>query len=137
MALRWALVPFAALVGILASLLVAIPLNSFIRFLLWRAGHPMPGKHILLFVLPFDGAIAAALFILLGTWAAPRRRCVVALALFLLGSGVAWLLVGQIKYPDFAPGGPLRVLSPIVGTCSGGFLAYVIACFLFRTKKVD
>lgn len=96
----------------------------------------MPGKLFLMYVLPFDGALAAFLFVLLGSWVAPQRRSIVALALFVVGCCIAWLLVGEFYSPQFSPDGPIRVWWPLIGTCSGGLLACVIACFLFRPAQV-
>ena len=136
-ALRWALVPVAAVVGFLASFILAVPLNRFIHWLVWSAGHPMPGKLFLLYVLPYDGALAASLFILLGAWAAPRHRFMIALLLFFIGGRVAWSWVGEFYSPLRPPNGEIiRVWWPIIGTCTGGLLACILALILFRPKQV-
>jgi RsiW-degrading membrane proteinase PrsW (M82 family) len=134
---RWLCVLPAAILGFVLSFLVAIPLNRLIHDLLWTNGHMMPGKDFILYVLPYDGAVAASLFIIAGVLVAPERKGLTALILLLLGGIVAWLQVGEFYAPDANPHGPIRVWWPIVGTYLGGLVAYasvIVTCSSYRTK---
>ena len=121
--LRSATVPVSALLGFVVAFALALLLNEAIHRYLWSTGHVMPGKEFLAFVLPFDGALAAALVVLAGAFAAPAHRIRVALILFLVGGLLAWSLVGEFYSPERHREGPVRLWWPIVGTYLGGLSA--------------
>jgi hypothetical protein len=118
--LRWLLVPLAAFIGFLASIVLAGPLNMLIHYLLWSNSQVMPGKMFLLYALPYDGALAASLFIQFGAYAAPNHKKLASLCLLILGGIFAWLFVGEFYSPQFSHSGPIRVWWPIIGTYLGG-----------------
>jgi hypothetical protein len=125
--LRWLFVPFAAALGFLASIVLAGPLNMLIHYVLWSNGYAMPGKMFLMYALPYDGALAASLVIQFGTYAAPKRKKLAALCLFIGGCVLAWSLVGEFYSPEAlitngVRHGPVRVWWPLIGTVMGGLL---------------
>jgi hypothetical protein len=134
--LRWLFVPLAALLGFLASIVLAGPLNMLIHYILWASGHAMPGRMFLLYALPYDGALAASLFIQFGTYAAPSHKNFAALCLLIFGGIIAWQFVGTVYSPGFSPRGPIRVWWPIVGTYIGGIFTCVWVCVVSRTGRV-
>jgi len=139
---RWALMPFAALCGCATSFLVAVPISNLIHSILWSRGHYVPGKMFLLYVLPFDGAVAASLFILFGTWAAPSHKKAVAAILFLIGAVIAWSFLGETYSPQhiFSHGaihGPIRIWWPIIGTYTGGICTLILICLFLRNRQND
>jgi len=96
----------------------------------------MPGKDFLLYAMPYDGALAASLFIQFGTYAAPSHKRWAALCLLVIGGIVAWRLVGVTYAPDFSPNGPVRVWWPIIGTYTGGIITFVWLCIVSRMKPI-
>lgn len=133
---RWLLVPFAAVAGFAVSLLLALVINGCLHSLVEWAGFAIYGKdRFERILLPVDGALAAALVILMGAWAAPRCRLTTALCLLCIGGVFAWLLVGDFLSWKFSPHGPVRVWQPIVGTYTGGVIACVLVYLIFRTAK--
>jgi len=129
------MVPLAALAGLIASFVVIRPLNSAIHYVLWETGRQMPGKMFLLYVLPYDGAVAAVLFVLFGTWAAPTNRQMASIWIFMIGLIIAWYCVGEFYSPEGTPNDPIRVWSPFVGTCLGGIIGCILAHVLFRPRN--
>jgi hypothetical protein len=105
-----------------------------IHSLLWNNGHAMLGKMFLLYALPYDGALAASLFIQFGTYAAPSHKNLVALCLLIFGGIIAWLCVGEFYSPQFSHSGPVRVWWPIVGTYLGGICTYAMIFLTSMTK---
>lgn len=128
------MVPVAAFAGLIASFVVVRPLNSAIHYVLWETGRQMPGKMFLLYVLPYDGAVAAILFVLLGTWAAPANRRMGSILVYMIGVVLAWYCVGELYSPEGTPNDPIRVWSPFVGTCFGGLIGCILAHVLFKPK---
>lgn len=123
--MRWLLVLLAALLGFLASIVLAIPLNMLIHSILWANGHAMPGKDFLLYALPYDGALAASLFIQFGTYAAPSHKQLTALCLLIFGGIIAWPFVGEFYSPEhMIHHGPIRVWWPVMGTYFGGVFTF-------------
>jgi uncharacterized membrane protein (UPF0136 family) len=133
---RWALVPIGATFGLIAAFFVSIPMSRFIRLILWRSGHPMPGKVFLAYTLPYDGALAASLVLLFGCFAAPAHRQAVAFVLLVLGGLVAWKWVGAFYSPIYYADGPHRIWWPIIGTYLGGLVTFAILCVRYRTTKL-
>ncbi len=131
-ALRWMLVPLAAILGFCASVVLSEPLTLWIHHLLWSNGRPMAGKDFLLYTLPWDGALAATLVIQFGTWTAPSHRRWVALVLLIVGGIVAWLLVGgDFELPEKSMH-PIHTSMPIVGTYTAGVLNLALLWLIFR-----
>ena len=133
---RWALVPIAILVGIGVAILISLPMNALIHWLLWSAGHPMPGKLFISYVLPFDGAVAGSLFLLLGSFMAPSHRQHVATILLICGGLLAWLTVGHFYSPIHHSTGPERVWGPLIGTSIGALITYGALYIKFRHQKI-
>jgi hypothetical protein len=135
--MRWLLVPLAALVGFLSSIVLASPLNMLIHSILWTNGHAMPGKSFLLYAMPYDGALAASLFIQFGTYAAPSHKKLTALCLLVCGGFLAWYSVGEFYSPQtLIHHGPIRVWWPIIGTYVGGLLTLAWIWLAARTDRV-
>ena len=139
---RWALVPFAALCGCATSFLIAIPVSNLIHFVLWSCGHYMPGKMFLIYVLPFDGAVAASLFILFGTWTAPSHKKAVTAILFVIGAVIAWFFVGETHSPQHIFShrpvrSPIRIWWPIIGTYTGGICTLILVCLFLGNRQTD
>jgi hypothetical protein len=132
--LRWILVPFVSAFGLVVSVALAISLNRLIHALLWSRGRAMPGKGFLLYVLRFDGAVAAALFVLLGYIAAPTHRLRVAASLLAVGCFLAWLTVGE-TYSSIRSAEPQRLWWPLVGTLLGGGVTLALLFFFSRARK--
>jgi len=131
---RWLFVPLAAFLGLLASVVLAGPLNMLIHYVLWTNGHVMPGKMFLLYVLPYEGVLAASLFIQFGTYAAPSHKKLTALCLLICGGIMAWQSIGEFYSPQFSPYGPVRVWWPIIGTYLGGICTYAWICLVCWAK---
>lgn len=133
---RWLLVPLAAVAGFAVSILLAYVVNGLLSSLVEWAGFAIYGKdRFERILLPVDGALAAALVILMGAWAAPRYRMATALCLLCIGGVFAWSLVGDFQSWEFSPHGPIRVWQPIIGTYTGGVIACVLVHFIFRTAQ--
>jgi len=137
--LRWFLVPLCAVAGYIEAFFVAIPVNQAIHSYLWSHGHAMPGKEFLTFVEPYDGAIAAFLVVVCGTFFAPARRVYTALALLVLGGIVAWQMVGEsyssVKSAAEFHEAPIRLWWPIIGTCLGGFTGFLAIYLTTRARS--
>lgn len=94
----------------------------------------MPGKVFLVFVLPYDGAVAAAFFITFGWLAAPSHRFRTAIALFSMGAILAWFLVGDIQSP-IRSAVHQRLWAPFLGTLIGGAVTLlVLGCLTLRER---
>ena len=135
---RWALIPVGAFSGFIVALALAIPLNRAIHAYLWNTGHAMPGKEFLDIVMPFDGALAAALVILAGAFTASACRVYAALVLLLFGALLAWCWVGEF-YPSSLPihKSPVRLWWPFTGTCLGGCGAFAIVCLVSSGQSLS
>mgnify|MGYP003611403621 CR=1 FL=1 len=90
----------------------------------------MPGKNFLMVAMTFDGALAAFLVVLAGALAAPRKRLLTAVIVFIVGAAFAWAEVGEM----YSPTGPARVWSPIIGTYIGGLLGILLIAIRERKK---
>ncbi len=130
--LRWLMVPLAAFVSLIVSVIVTWPLNLLIQHVLSETGRANGGKMFILLVLPYDGAVAAILFVLLGTWAAPANRRMVSILVYIIGVVLAWYCVGEFYSPERTP---VRVWSPFVGTCLGGLVGCILAHVLFKPRN--
>ena len=132
--MRWLLVPFAATLGIIAAFLPAAVVNRTLHAILWSTGYQMPEKVFMSYYsIPVCGAFAAFLFVVFGTWAAPKHRSTVAVLLLAIGGVLAWRSVGHSYSPLIQIGQPsLRIWEPLIATYLGG----LIACFMvyFRTE---
>jgi hypothetical protein len=136
---RWVGVLPAALLGFLVSIILSEPLNMLIHHILWSNGHVMPGKTFLMRVLPYDGALAAFLFIQFGTCVAPKHKAIVSFCLLILGGVLAWDFVGAFYSPEkLIDQPPVRIWWPIIGTYLGGISAciWVFATTRINTKKI-
>jgi hypothetical protein len=126
---RWTLVLPAALLGFGASIVLAVPMEMLIHNILWTIGQAMPGKMFLQYVLPYEGALAASLFIQFGVYAAPSRKQIVSLFLLVLGGIMAWQFVGEFYSPMHGVhNAATRVWWPIIGTYLGG----IVTCAWIR-----
>lgn len=127
-ALRWLLVPIAATLGIILAVFPSLWIKDIIHDYLWSRGQHMPGKVFLgYYTLPVAGAFAAFFFVILGAWAAPKRRSTTAFVLLLIGGVLAWQCVGNWHSPLVQKGQlPLRIWEPIIGTYLGGVFGYLI-----------
>lgn len=132
---RWLMVPLAAFVSLIVSVIVTWPLNLLIQHVLLEIGRGKGGKMFILLVLPYDGAVAAILFVLLGTWAAPANRRMVSILVYMIGVVLAWYCVGEFYSPVGTPNEPIRVWSPFVGTCCGGLVGCILAFLLFKPRN--
>ena len=135
-AVRWALVPLASAIGFGAAFLISIFLNRLIRDYLWSSGHPLPGKVFLEVVLPYDGAIAAALVIIPSALVAPAHRVLIAFILLLVGAFLAWGCMGHFYSSIHYLNAPHRVCGPVIGTCVGGIIAFTFICLKCKPKNV-
>ncbi len=138
---RWLVVPLASLVGFFAAIVLAEPLNWLIHYFLWTYVHPIPGKMFLMYVCPYDGALAASLLIQFGTYAAPSHKKLTAFCLLICGGIMAWQMVGEFYSPDAlvehgVRHGPVRVWWPIVGTYLGGILTFAWISLTARKDRV-
>jgi hypothetical protein len=129
--MRWLFVPIAATLGIIAALLPSAVLIRIVHDILWRTGHHMPGKVFLSYYsIPVCGAFAAFLFVVFGTWAAPKHRSTVAVILLAIGGVLAWHSVGHSYSPLIHKGQPsLRIWEPIIATYLGGLIACIMVYF--------
>ncbi|MDB6006625.1 MAG: hypothetical protein JWR15_3612 [Prosthecobacter sp.] len=133
--MRWLFVPVAATLGIITALVPSFIVNRVIHDILWSTGHHMPGKVFLgHYSIPVYGAFAAFLFVVFGTWAAPKHRSTVALILLAIGGVLAWICVGDFRSPIIQNG---RIWEPIIGTCSGGVIACVMVYFRRRLRRLS
>jgi hypothetical protein len=120
--LKWILVPVAAVLGLAVSVPLAGPLNRLVVPTLSTQGHTSAGYDALVYALRFDGAMAAALFILSGYIAAPSHRLLVACTLFVIGTVLAWRLIGDLHSLTF------------LGTLTGGAITLVLL-FLYGVAR--
>ena len=134
-AMRWALVPFAAVFGYIAALVLALPLNRLIYLILTSNGEQMGNKPFIEYVIRYDGALTASLVLVCGSFMAPAYRRQVAALLLLIGGLFAWNAVGHSYSFMDNKEGPIREWSPIVGTYLGGLATFAILCIVFRTKN--
>lgn len=129
---RWPLVPIAAISGCAASTATTGVLGDLLVHAL--------GSHRFESLVPFDVrvglayAAAAAGFVVLGTLMAPRRRLLVAGALYLFGALVAWSVLGSWYFPEGHPRAyrPSRV--PLGLTLSGGLFG-VLAIAAWQVRR--
>ena len=127
---RWALVPLAAIFGIAAAPFFAWPVNRLIHWILWSTGQHMPGKDFIAYCLPYDGAIAASLFLLFGCLMAPAHRRKVAVVLLLLGGLLAWAVMPPPYRSIYFTSGQ----RPIIGTYLGGLATFVVLYVMYRKR---
>jgi len=133
---RWALVPFAALLGFVVSVVLSQPLNMIIHQIFWSSGNAMPGKMFILYSWAFDGALAASLVIQFGCYAAPNHKRIAALFLLVLGGIIAWQLVGEFYLPLHSfHNAATRTWWPITGTYLGGTVTCAWIWFAQRGTK--
>jgi hypothetical protein len=130
-------VPVASVLGIITGIIVSWPTNQLIRAILFSNGKHMPGKELLNYTLPFDGAITASLFLLCGSCMAPSKRRLTVTILLLLGAILSWTLVGNFYSSLVYPDGPKRIWWPVIGTYSGGLITFLILYFRFREKNIQ
>ena len=132
---RWLCVPPAVVLSFFASLVLLIPADKCLDFVLWHLRF-LPSERYLQLHLPWDGFVVALLFVLSGTVVAPGNRRKVALGLFILGGilAVRWFesMTGPAShiFPD--PGG-LHLGWPVGGTLAGG--TFGIACVFAATSR--
>lgn len=131
---RWALVPFAASFGFIIAMPAAWLLNRLVFDILLNSGHETGGKLLFLYVLPYDGAVAASLFIWCGSLMAPSHHRRVGPVLLVVGALLAWGFVGVIFSPFYAAKGPARDWWPIAGTYMGGLIAFAALCIKYRAS---
>ncbi|MFZ2278536.1 MAG: hypothetical protein WAW39_12085 [Prosthecobacter sp.] len=126
--MRWLLVPITAALGIIVALVPSFVVNRIVHAILWSTGHHMPGKVFMSYYsIPVCGAFAAFLFVVFGTWAAPKHRSKVAFLLLVIGGALTWESAGDFHAPYIIKGQPyIQVWQPIVATWSGGLLAFVV-----------
>ena len=126
--MRWLLVPIAATLGIITAFFPSFIVNRIIHDIFWSSGNQMPGKVFMAYYsIPVGGAFAAFLFVVFGTWAAPKGRSTVAFILLVIGGVLAWKSVGDFHAPYIIKGQPyIRVWHPIVATWSGGVTAFIV-----------
>jgi len=136
--MRWLFVPVAAALGIIAALLPSAVVNRIVHDILWSTGHHMHGKVFMgYYSIPVYGAFAAFLFVVLGTWAAPKHRSTVAVILLALGGVMAWHSVGHFYSPLIQIGQPsLRIWEPIIATYLGGLIACFMVYFRAELKRL-
>lgn len=129
--MRWLLVPIAAVLGIIVAIVPSFAVNRIVHAILWSTGNHMPGNVFMSYYsIPVFGAFAAFLFVVLGTWAAPKHRVMVALILLIVGGVLAWICVGDFSSPLIQKGSSSqRMWQPFIGTCSGGVIACVMVYF--------
>jgi uncharacterized membrane protein (UPF0136 family) len=122
-ALRWALVPVASMAGCSGSVFVADAVGTGAR----RFITPDVGSRIEALV-PVDVrvgivyAIAAAVWVIVGTRVAPTRRAVVPVALFAAGACLAWLVLHSWYFPESHPRAYQPSQVPLVLTLVGGLV---------------
>jgi hypothetical protein len=132
-AVRWFLVPIAALSGIIAALLPWFVVTRIVHDILWNTGNHMPGKVFLgYYSIPVFGAFAAFFFVVFGTWCAPKHRFIVAHVLLVTGGALAWICVGNWHSPITSE----RIWAPILATYWGGLLACNIVCFRGKLRRM-
>ena len=126
--MRWLLVPITAALGIIVAIVPSFVVNRVIHAILWSSGHHMPGKVFMShYSIPVCGAFAAFLFVIFGTWTAPKHHSVIALILLVIGGALAWYSVGDFHSPYIIKGQPyIRVWQPIVAAWSGGVIAFIV-----------
>ena len=133
---RWVCVLPAVALSFIASIFLSLPIDAFLRSVFLRCGLISPSAGYFQFDLPWEGALAAILFVLSGAAVAPAHRRVVALMLFGLGAFLTpgfielWNLPSYHLYPDT---GRLYIGWPIAGTYMGGALA--VACVYLVTSR--
>lgn len=105
--MRWLLVPIAAALGVIVALVPSFAVNRIVHAILWSAGNHMPGKVFMsCYSIPVFGAFAAFLFVVFGTWAAPKQRSTAAFLLLVIGGAFAWESVGDFHAPYIIKGQP-------------------------------
>lgn len=122
-ALRWALVPVASMAGCSGSVIVADAIGGGVA----RVISPDVGSRIEA-VIPVDVRVglvygmAAVVWVIAGTWVAPRRRAAVAVLLYAAGAFLAWSELKDWAVPEGYPRGyqPSRV--PLVLTLVVGLV---------------
>jgi cbb3-type cytochrome oxidase subunit 1 len=124
-ALRWMLVPVAAALGFCIAVVLSWPMDQVIQPYLSSSGRVTPMAHgaLMFATLPYDGALAATLFLQLGTYAAPSHKRQAAVGLLIVGAVVAWCLVGPFSPPW-----------PIIGTYVSGLVTLAFLWVVFRKK---
>jgi hypothetical protein len=133
---RWLCVLPAAAFSFVVSLVVSVPVDRCIYGLCLYCGLISPGKGYFQFSLPWDGAMTAFFFVLVGAFVAPSNRRMAAFALFILGAFVSLYLFEQLNicsyhlYPDT---GQLDMGWSMGGTLTGGALA--VACIFAATSR--
>ena len=132
---RWALVPLAAIFGMLAEIFVARPVHHLIHWIQWSSVHHLnphmnPKDFITYYCFPYDGAIAASLFLLFGCLMAPAHRRKVAVVLLLLGSLLAWAVMPPPYRSIYFTSGQ----RPIIGTYLGGLATFVVLYVIYRKR---
>jgi len=122
-ALRWLFVPVSAVLGFCLAVVLSLPMDRMIQPYLASSGRVAPTAHgaLLFATLPYDGALAAMLFLLLGTYAAPSHKRATAVVLFIVGAVVASMLVGDDPWS-------------IAGTCFSGVVTLAWLWFITREK---
>lgn len=133
---RWGLVPFAAVLGIVCALVVRFVVGGPIIGLALALGHrPMGTADRIVFLLPFDGGTAAFFWVTLGALTAPAYRVRTAAVLLAVGLVVAWSQVGMFPVRYYAPGMPRYNHWPIIGTYAGGAAGLVLMYWRFGRRR--
>jgi len=130
--MRWFCVLPAVGLSFVASLFLSIPMDRCLYDLFLHCGLIPPGETYLQFDLPWDGALAALLFVISGAAVAPGHRRIVALALFVLGALIAIPFIGSFSGPLHG-NGPIFFGRTVAGTLAGGALA--VACVFVATNR--
>jgi hypothetical protein len=129
---RWLCVLPAVGLSFVASLFLSFPMELCVYGLFSRCGLVSPGETYLQFDFPWDGALAALLFVISGAAVAPGYHRVVALVLFVLGALISIPFIEQFRGPLHGAG-PIFFGRTVAGTFAGGALA--VACVFFVTRR--
>lgn|GEM_PF-2811083 len=97
----------------------------------------MPGPvFVSYYSIPVCGTFAALLFVLFGTWTAPKHRSMTAIILLIIGGILAWCTVGvnlgTLSLSDIQRAN----WTPILATYWGGLLACNIVCFRGKLRRM-
>lgn len=136
-ALRWALVPVAAMAGCSGTVIVADEVGDR----LWRMIGP-EGFPRIEAVLPTDVrtgivyGVAAAVWVVLAARVAPRDRILVGVVAFVAGACLALVGLGSWYFPEGHPRGyqPSRI--PLAFTLVGGLMAVAAVAARYRRDSL-
>ena len=123
---RWVPVPASILMASIAAVMLAFPLNQTVHFCLESTGHYVSARDFVAFVAPFDGALAAALIVLAGAFAAPAYRIRVAFVLLVLGGTLAWFCINTFYFPELRDQEFVRFWWTILSTWFAGLAAVAV-----------